>query len=539
MSESDFINRWAEQASDRLNPILVKETRQALKSKQFLATFAIMLLGGWLISAFVLMSMIGANDESPIGKNVFPWYFTLLSFTVMLVVPFGAFRSLLAERDLNTYELLNITTLSPQQIVWGKWLSAQVQTFIYFSAISPFVAFTYLLRGVDFPTLIFVLLALMFASMLVALMSLTFSTFARQRQAQVVLSLVLLGQLVWIMGASITTGTLLVSRNSIDFSDPAVYWGGLVIGTYYVALFVLCLQIARAQLTFESDNRSTGIRLSGSAIFWLTIGWLSIGFHQGYFGGTSPSTNLATEPIYSTLSVLAVFWGAVCVFAATETETLSRRVRGQLPKNPLVRLIAVPFLPGGGRGMLLAVGHLAALIGLAFLVQRSLHGPDRVHAMNFTSAVSCYIIIYAGLAAVMGRWLRSATPLFRPAQTRAFAIVMFAVMWMVPNIFTILRGSGRTTNELLYLTDPVHSLVRVSGGGPWAGKIMMALSIAASLVVLLNLRTMLRGLAEVVLLREPPPDVPEVIPDIEPVSSDMRRGVMLDSAVAPEPSTTS
>ena len=39
----DRIDEWATRAGDAINPILVKETRQALKSRQFVATFGLLL----------------------------------------------------------------------------------------------------------------------------------------------------------------------------------------------------------------------------------------------------------------------------------------------------------------------------------------------------------------------------------------------------------------------------------------------------------------------------------------------------------------
>ena len=44
---------------------------------------------------------------------------------------------------------LSITTLKPRQIISGKLGSSIVQMAVYFSAITPCLAFTYLLRGVD------------------------------------------------------------------------------------------------------------------------------------------------------------------------------------------------------------------------------------------------------------------------------------------------------------------------------------------------------------------------------------------------------
>ena len=48
------LDSWSAWAGDYLNPILVKETRQALKSRQFVITFGLLLVCGWLWSMMVL-----------------------------------------------------------------------------------------------------------------------------------------------------------------------------------------------------------------------------------------------------------------------------------------------------------------------------------------------------------------------------------------------------------------------------------------------------------------------------------------------------
>src|SRR5436190_22467833 len=109
-----------DRASDWLNPILIKETRQALKSRQFVVTFFLMLVSSWLMSVFgVVMEGAGAEYRE-IGGRFFYGYYIVLAVAVFLVVPFSAFRSLLSERDLHTWEVLSITTLKPREIVWGK-----------------------------------------------------------------------------------------------------------------------------------------------------------------------------------------------------------------------------------------------------------------------------------------------------------------------------------------------------------------------------------------------------------------------------------
>src|SRR6516165_5510153 len=116
-------------ASDWLNPILIKETRQSLKSRQFVATFFLMLAASWLISVFgVVMEGAGAEYRE-IGGTFFYGFYIVLAVAIFLVVPYSAFRSLLSERDLHTWEVLSITTLKPREIVWGKLSSALLQIF--------------------------------------------------------------------------------------------------------------------------------------------------------------------------------------------------------------------------------------------------------------------------------------------------------------------------------------------------------------------------------------------------------------------------
>src|SRR4051812_16663131 len=136
-------------AGDWLNPILVKETRQAIKSFQFALTFLLVLVCCWLATIAGIVLTGPRIKVAAEGGNLLLWYYTILAFPLSIVVPYAAFRSLAAEREDNTYDLLSITTLKAHQIIAGKLGSAVVQMGVYFSAITPCLAFTYLLRGVD------------------------------------------------------------------------------------------------------------------------------------------------------------------------------------------------------------------------------------------------------------------------------------------------------------------------------------------------------------------------------------------------------
>jgi hypothetical protein len=143
----DRVETSLERLGEQLNPILVKEARQALKSKQFAVTFTLLLLCGWGWSLLGIAMLSPGVYYAPAGPFMLVGYYFVLAVPLLVVVPFAAFRSLASEREDGTYELLSITALSPRLIVTGKLGSALLQMMVYYSALSPCIVFTYVLRG--------------------------------------------------------------------------------------------------------------------------------------------------------------------------------------------------------------------------------------------------------------------------------------------------------------------------------------------------------------------------------------------------------
>ena len=173
------VDRWLERACERLNPILVKEARQALKSRQFVVTFGLLLLCGLAWSLMGVALLMPGIYYSPSGQFMLIGYYFILTVPMLLIVPFSAYRSLAGEREDGTYELLSITTLCSRQIVTGKLGSAVLQMLVYYSALSPCIAFTYLLRGVDVITMALVLFYTFLASVLLSAVGLMVATVSR------------------------------------------------------------------------------------------------------------------------------------------------------------------------------------------------------------------------------------------------------------------------------------------------------------------------------------------------------------------------
>lgn len=516
---------WGERAADLLNAILVKEARQSLKSRQFVLTFLTLLLAAWSVSAFGLAFSGAEAEYGTLGRWFFFAFYIVLAVATLLIVPFGAYRSLLAERDLNTYELLSITTLTPGKIVWGKLGSAMLQLFIFYSAITPFIAFASLLNGFDVPTAAYVLAASMFASLLLSMAALMFATLGKQRMWQGFNSLIVFGGLgiVLIFAMTIVGGD--AAFHGMSFDNAEFWWATGLLVVAGISYFVLMHQITIAQLTFESDNRTSGIRLAANAQFLLLWGCLlAFGLYERFahgFGGTSDGELIA----FCTIS--AIHLSVFGLFAVTEPEVLSRRISRDLPRNRILRLAYVPFLPGGSRGFLWLLANVSVLWFMTVICQGALSSPPRYGiaagawtpslaveqvasefarilnskpstwslGIQFSTAFCCYVLIYLGAGCAAGRVLRRFLPDLSAAHLRVLTFLGLAGGMLLPLLIYFYRRLPQESS-VVDVTSPVIILPRI-GNGNVDNYVIGTLMLVAFLVVLSNVRGMWRGIAEV------------------------------------------
>jgi hypothetical protein len=158
---------------------------------------------------------------------------------------------------------MSITTLKPRQIISGKLGSSVAQMMVYFSALTPCLAFTYLLRGVDLPTIIVLLAYTFFFSLGLSMVGLLLATSTQNRVSQVFMSvgfivLLLFACYLGLAGAyeAIYAG---FGFRLLDSTEFWVFTGAL--GTFYGTTFALAFYAAAGMITFTSENRSTPLRI--------------------------------------------------------------------------------------------------------------------------------------------------------------------------------------------------------------------------------------------------------------------------------------
>lgn len=392
--ESDWLQRlddWCERFGDALNPILVKETRQALKSRQFVMTFSALLFASLAWTIFGSLFSMPQIYTTPSAPRMLIGYYIVLALPMMMVVPLAAYRSLEGEIDDGTLELLSITTLSPSQIVQGKLASAMLQMLLYYVALFPCVAYAYTLRGVDLPTTLLMMALLFVAGLLLTVVALFFAPLARTRTGRIVtLLVVMLILLASNWGLAVLVISMILYGNPL--TTQAFYF------TMTAALLIslsaghLLLTATAAQLMPDSENRSTRIRVSLLVLTAVVLG-------LGVFAIETLEQDAVGVVVYFA-AVLAMLWTVCGSLMSAESPVMTPRIRRELPNSFFARSLLTWLTPGPVTGLVFATVNVvviatALVYGFDWLFdQPNVRVSGRFARMigSFTFAAATYLV---------------------------------------------------------------------------------------------------------------------------------------------------
>ena len=349
------VDAVAARVGDRVNPILVKETRQALKSRQFVVTFSVLLLAalGWTVAGS--LSMMPQIYTTPSAPRMLMGYYVVLAVPMLLVVPLAAYRSLENEIDDGTLELLSITTLSPWQIVLGKLASALLQLLLYFIVLFPCVAYAYTLRGVDLPSTLVMVGTLLAAGVLLTIVSLFFAPWAVTRSGRLMTLLVVMGLL---LSTQYALGVMMfwVINNGVWTSALETFYGAVLVTCIAVPMGHLFLTATAAQLTPISENRSTSIRVSLLIFTAVIVG-------VGVAGAQLTDPIDAVGMVIGLVILLCVIWVIAGSMMVGESSDITPRIRRELPASFVGRAALTFLTPGPVTGLVLASAVGLVLVG--------------------------------------------------------------------------------------------------------------------------------------------------------------------------------
>ena len=266
-------------------------------------------------------------------------------------------------------------------------------------------------------------------------------------------------------------------------------WNLEAIGNRFLPLAaatLLFLLVGGAALAHPYENRSTPFRafallglLGGSA--WMAYGrHLALAFYAASSGRWFPGPPEVDWWRY-TAALCAPFW----LFAVTEDEALPLRAKARVPRRPLLALLAAPFLPGGGRGMLWTTLLVAvAILGAPGSFDRS----DNEAVLDAWA----YAMLFAGLLRFgRHRWMPAGSR--GTTLARLAAPVLVLILSMLPFVVDLLIGDRRSSGNALHALSPVHLLWSGRHGDEFSG----AVAGAAVLCFLCQIPAIYLGIEEV------------------------------------------
>ncbi len=436
--------------TDRANPIVVKELRQAVQSRFIIGVLLIyLLINVGTIGLFLFFQEIDGIDADA-GRGVFTVLHAILVLTCMIMLPCYTGVRLAAERNGNNMDLLYITTIKPSAIVRGKFLAAMILTILIFSTCMPFLSFTYLLRGISLPAIFFML----FIDFVVTALGIMAGVFIACIKGgwfiMLLLGAVLLGGLVTGASALIGVSSSFMYFGGISFMNTWQFWGAL--GTFLVMILSamgLLSAFAVALLSPRAANRTIRIRI------YLTATWILTGVVMAMWSYYETQHDFVGIWVVGSLCVLS----GIFLIAISERDRWSPRVAKTIPQSRLLRPLAFVFYCGSAGGTIWCGLMAAASVIFAFVwsgIFPSFHGLSNMEEMvTVTGGIFLFVYCYS-LTAVLLRQI-----IFRKMPTHLLGLISLLLMVFgctIPMLVFILvsgdnRG-GREFEEFWLITNP-------------------------------------------------------------------------------------
>ena len=410
-----------EKINDRLNPIVVKELRQAVQGK-FLIVVLICFLCLQLLTMGLFLTNEAVTASFNAGLNVFRVLLGILFATCLLFVPAYTGIRLASERADANVDLLFITTLRPRSIIWGKFFAGIVLTVLLYSACMPFMTFTYLLRGVDLPS-VFILLALDFIVVAASIQcGILIGCLPANRVFKVILGV---GWLVVInivfttlMVVMFMPGGLLDSGMGSQLDSWEFWRGALGVLIGGLALIGILALLSIALISPLSANRALPVRIFATAVWGLT-------------GGGAAIWSIGINDFIPIMvwAILHILLHSIGLFiAVSERESLGQRVRRTVPRKWLLRLLAFLFYSGAAGGVTwssLMIILTLLFMGMWLILFPQMRIEDNIEAIRALACLGLYAFSYAlGASLIRRRFLANRVT---GAYTWVIALILLGV----------------------------------------------------------------------------------------------------------------
>ena len=449
---------------DRLNPVLVKEVRQVARGRAFFGWFLVI---GVIGAAFAIIAATSHENVNAIdGGEIIGIYFACLAFVALVIVPLSAYFSLTQEAEDQTLDLVTITSLSPASLYRGKLASSIVLGLAFTSTILPFMAFCYLLRGIDLLTILFLAFSTLLVSVFLTNLALMLGALAKGRWNRWKIAATL-ACIVIATGITMTAGVFEASEDGElgNFFAEASTVTGLVALTCLIALFasysIVFYYIGVGHLSPHPAVTVAPIRI------WLVLQAVAVlvGIAAVY------SRAMGETAVIAAFSLAWITqWFVFGIFATTEDPILPRRLQDKWDRRRgFHRFASMLFFPGPRRGWALFLVGL--VIGAAVFVAMALkpglvtrhglvhHRPDEARRMAMVIILAAsYAVIFIGATLTILRRIRPTT---RTLERQAIFGSLPVAMVLSGLLFLAVPRSAQPATQIF---NPLYTIVQVTDG---------------------------------------------------------------------------
>jgi hypothetical protein len=462
MTFSGLIDRL----DDWLNPIVVKELRQAVKSRVVTSILLIFLgIQVLIISIFLAFREVNSGGDPMSwrgGSELFMTLQAILLGTCMVVIPAHAALRMNGERSDSNVDLLFISTLRPTGIIAGKFFSALVLTMLVFACCAPFMTFTYLLRGIDIPSILFIIGVDLLAVLGATQLGLFLAAIPAARALKFCLFVLAAIMLVWTY-AGVVAGTSELVRFGVPGDITNEFW--VVMGM--IALSVLfgtgmLFFWSVALISPPSANRAMPGRVF-LVLMWLLLGAACLGLTCYNWGSGGSHGPLAVWMGWSVFLFCLQF-----LISINERDSWGPRVARTIPRSRILRSLAFLFYSGSAGGIIISVICIALSLFLPWLWQVTYptfsFASESDNVRIVMAAVALYTYCY-GMSAVLIRYyfLRN---WLRPVVTWVLALVLLGLGSALPWItaLAVYTDSFGRYNDMKWwqLTVPFGSIPEIA-----------------------------------------------------------------------------
>ena len=420
--KSHFLN-WR---AWEFNPIVIKELRQGVRSWTVTGMLLLFLVVLFLTAlAFLVGQSFEVSENTQLGGTLFSAFVVILAGASIFFIPLYMGVRVAAERQENNPDLLYVSTLSPVRIIFGKFLCGAYIALLFFSACMPFMAFTNLLRGVDLPTVFFILGFLFLAVCAANMIAIFLACLPMSRPFKFLFIIYGFFQSFGVIGSLVASSYMFMRSGVGAMMIGRDFWIGVVtfvgIGAAVTGLFFL---LAVGLISPPSANRARPIRI------YLTVIWLLGGllcFNWVLKTGDAERMKAWSYPAF----IMMTFALLVTI---SNADVLSQRVRRTIPKFGLKKFFAFFFYNGAAGGLLWVGGILAVTFLMSFLVESFFTKTATLmgQPQDWFTAAAAYTFAYALTGLFIHRkWLPR-----RPPKIAGLLAVLLAAAWaVVPSIF--------------------------------------------------------------------------------------------------------